>query len=92
MAYERLLCAALILFIFLLSNLSKMALLLLGAVACDGRQGSFAAFGFCVSPVWAANVPCREGMGARACAELSVLYFNFSNVLSNQSSRLEIHL
>jgi uncharacterized membrane protein len=64
MAYEPVLCAALF---FLYQSLSKYnqselflsieVLPFLGAVAWDGRQGSFAAFGFCGLTVWAANVP-----------------------------------
>ena len=79
MAYEPLLCAALSFLCQSLSKYNQSTLFLsieelpfLGAVAWDGRQGSFAAFGFCGSPVRAANVPWREGMGAWACADLSL--------------------
>ena len=79
MAYEPLLCAALSFLCQSLSKYNQSTLFLsievlpfLGAVAWDGRQGSFAAFGFCGSTVWAANVPWREGMGVWACAYLSL--------------------
>jgi hypothetical protein len=47
----------------------------IGAVAWDGRQGSFVAFGFCEWTVWAANVPWREGMSALTRPKKS-LHFN----------------
>jgi hypothetical protein len=65
--------------------LSIEVLPFLGAVEWDGRQGSFAAFGFCGLPVWAANVPWREGTGALTCSDLSLFLFYYALLWFNQS-------
>lgn len=50
------------------------------AWAWDGLEGSFAAFGFELWLVWAANVPASEGMGRKDYSISERLYFFLSFV------------
>ena len=38
-------------------------------------------------PEWAANVPCSDGMGVRACSDLSFLYMNVASKHVNVKSK-----
>ncbi len=56
-------------------------------LAWDGQEGSCRKLWWCDGSCGLRHVPCCDGMGARACAELSFLLSNIASKFVNTKSR-----